>query len=150
MNVSPVSFQGQACFSRRALRTITPEYKERIEKYAEKQPDDMDVFVTGQKIEDGIEYQGEYYSPKQFSIENDYIMGKDYYRITQTDGSKIKILTSEAKSVSKKLPVYNAYIFNDTVYSTLDCPVVTKEFDFRSGAKSLLKIGNHSFIDDEF
>ena len=153
MNISPVSFQGQAYFSRKALKTITPEYKERIEKYAANKPDDMDVFVTGQKIENGIEYQGNFYSEKQYTIENDYFTSSEsehYYNIRQSDGSKIRIPVDEAENVSRKLPVYNAYIFNETVYSSLDCPIVTKDFDFRPGEKSLLKIGDHCFIDDKF
>ena len=151
MNVSPVSFLGQAIFSRRALKTISPECKQRIENYAAKRPDDTDVFVIGQKIEKGIVYQGEFYNENQYSVEKDvFRRGAAYYSVAQPDGSKIKVYPEETKNISREVPVYIAYLFYDASCSTLDYPVVSKEFDFRPGEPSLIKIGDRLYVDDEF
>ena len=93
--IKSVSFAGKAYFLGDVATTMTPEQKNRIEMYAQKQSEDTDVVVIGQEMDTIFEYQGKQYDGSSISLNLD----DDICYDIKTDEGKKTVATSEVKII---------------------------------------------------
>ncbi len=128
--INKISFMGQARFLDGATKTIKPAHKERIENYAKALGKDGDVVIVGTQTEKIYVYNGKMYGENAVSTSCD----EDGFKckIKTRDGEKIAD-PSEVKMLTKRLPVYNGYIFYSPNKENLNFMPDRIEFDFRGG-----------------
>ena len=144
--ISPINFTGRAYFLDDALKTMTPEQKQRIEAYAQKKNEDTDVVVIGAEKESLYEYKGKTYTKNDVDTAwNSH--GRKEYKIDTPKGD-IRVPFYEMNIKTRPLPVYNAYIIHDYNRENVKIPHDTKRFDFREGAKSTLQDSSLRTYDD--
>ena len=142
--INKINFCGRACFLDRILKTIKPQEQKRIEQYAAKKPDDIDVFVYSKKHEDILMLDKKAYTQDKYKLNLD---GEFKYIVKKDDGSIEEIPTCEANIVKKPLPVYQALLIDEN--GVID----KKEFDFSEDKEQnsvFLGCDGHTYSDIEY